>query len=159
MAAVMAATHPELYEAVGIHSGLAHRSARDLPSALAAMRGDHRSSRTAGPIPPRPARQIVFHGSSDHTVAPANARVLMEEARSAHGALDAVARQFQAGARTVEHIELRAADGIPKAEAWLITGAGHPWSGGDPAGSFAKADGPNASKEMMRFFLGRPLEE
>lgn len=157
MAAVMAATYPELYEAAGIHSGLAHQSASDVPSAFAAMRGGHHGARNAGPLPPRPPRQIVFHGSSDRTVAPHNARVLMDGAQLAHGPIDAVTRQFQAGARSVDHIELRASDGIPKAEVWFIAGAGHHWSGGDPAGSYAKADGPNASEEMMRFFLGRRL--
>jgi poly(hydroxyalkanoate) depolymerase family esterase len=157
MAAVMAATYPDLYEAAGIHSGLAHQSASDVPTAFAAMRGDHRGVRNAGPLPPRPARQIVFHGASDRTVAPHNARVLMDGARSTHGPAEAITRQFQAGSRNVEHIEIKGRDETPKAEVWLIAGAGHHWSGGDPAGSYAKADGPNASKEMMRFFLGQAL--
>ena len=159
MAAVMAAEYPGLYEAVGIHSGLAHRSAGDVASAFAAMRGGHRAARQAFPLPPRPPRQIVFHGSSDHTVAPRNAQVLMDGAKFSHGAAEPVSRRFTAGARNVEYIALQGRDGIPKAETWLIEGAGHHWSGGDPAGTYAKADGPNASKEMMRFFLGRQLEE
>lgn len=154
MTAVMGATYPDLYEAIGIHSGLPYRSAGDVSSALAAMRGH-----LADNVHPSPAaalpRQIVFHGSRDHIVVPANAQALMDGARRSCPSAQAFERRFTSGSREVRHTELVARDGSVKAEAWLIDGAGHYWSGGDPKGSFAKPDGPSASAEMMRFFLGR----
>ena len=157
MAAVMAATYPDLFSAVGIHSGLPYRSATDVPSAFAAMRGEVRRPSNVPAGTGNAPRMIVFHGSADKTVAPGNARLLMEDAQRTHGGARTLTRKLKTGSRMVEHTELRGPDGIPRAEFWMIAGAGHHWSGGDPSGSYSKPDGPSASQEMMRFFLGKPL--
>jgi poly(hydroxyalkanoate) depolymerase family esterase len=159
MAAVMGAIYPDLYEAIGIHSGLPYRSARDVSTAMAAMRGEvgtnagHATSAPSSTFP----RQILFHGGDDRVVVPANAMALMEAARRSHPSAQALERCFTSGSREVKHKELVSQDGTVQAEAWLVEGAGHYWSGGDPQGSYAKREGPNASREMMRFFLGRRL--
>lgn len=157
MAAVMAATYPELYEAVGIHSGLPYRSASDVNSAFAAMRGELRASKQRL-SPSRVPRQIVFHGGRDHTVAPANAEALLQAAAAAHGKTERLDREFNLNSKRVSHTEFLGSDGVPRAETWMIDGAGHYWIGGDPKGSYAKPEGPSASREMMRFFLGRRLQ-
>jgi poly(3-hydroxybutyrate) depolymerase len=124
-------------------------------SAFAAMRGDiRRRTRTTTQMP----RLIVFHGTGDPTVAPHNAAMLMAEAQESFPAAKSMSRSFKAGSRNVAHTELRGPDGAPQAESWMISGAGHYWSGGDPSGSYAKPEGPVASREMMRFFLGKPLQ-
>src|SRR3954469_22770027 len=71
-AAIMGATYPDLYAAVGVHSGLACGAASDLPSALAAMRQGGRSNgRTIASD--RPAIPTIgFHGDRDATVHPDN---------------------------------------------------------------------------------------
>jgi poly(hydroxyalkanoate) depolymerase family esterase len=146
MAAVMAASYPELYAAAGVHSGLPVGSAHDLMSALNAMKGARK--KPAASSGARPVRTIVFHGDRDATVHPSNG--------------DAVYRQFTQAAGTKEleergpgHIRTVARDagGRVVAEHWNLHGAGHAWSGGSTAGSYATSSGPNASSEMLRFFL------
>ena len=78
MAAVMGATYPELYSALGIHSGLEYASARDLRSALAAMKGRPAAHRRGADYARR-VPMIVFHGDRDTTVHPSNGERLMVE--------------------------------------------------------------------------------
>jgi len=152
MAAILTATHPDVFAAAGVHSGLPAGAARDLPGALAAMRGQ------GGPAPagaPKSdVRLIVFHGDSDTTVHPGNA----DQLAAAHGgAAVRVDEQagLQHGARRCTRRRHSDAQGRVVTEQWLVHGAGHAWSGGDPAGSYADARGPDASAEMMRFFFDR----
>ena len=77
MAAIMGETYPELYKAIGVHSGLAYGSANDVLSAFTAMRGQEgiaqAPSRNGVGGPNAGPRMIVFHGSADTTVHPSNA--------------------------------------------------------------------------------------
>jgi poly(hydroxyalkanoate) depolymerase family esterase len=139
MAAVLAESYPDVFAAVGVHSGLPAGSANDVVSALAAMRGE-------APLPSRGAaaegpRLIVFHGAADATVRPVNAERMLEaggrEERGSAGGRRFVRRVLRGG----------------RAELWMIEGAGHAWSGGRAPGSYTDPAGPDASAEMVRFFL------
>lgn len=132
MAAILAETHPDLFAAVGVHSGLPAGAAGDMGSAFAAMRGE----RTGRPLA-RPG--IVFHGTADTTVSPRNAHALLPG--------DGVETRHGEGTRTWTRLTTPGGS-----ELWMIEGAGHAWSGGDVAGSYADAAGPDASAEMLRFF-------
>ncbi|MGI8853886.1 MAG: extracellular catalytic domain type 1 short-chain-length polyhydroxyalkanoate depolymerase [Methyloceanibacter sp.] len=162
MAAVMGATYPDLYAAVGVHSGLPYRSAADLPSAFAAMRGDagprgrrSRKSRRAGDDGPR-IRTIVFHGDADNIVHPSNAANMVEMERAVESLERVEARHaaIRAHTRTVT----RDKTGAVVVEQWIVHGSGHAWSGGSPDGTYTDPHGPDASQEMLRFFFEeRPL--
>jgi poly(hydroxyalkanoate) depolymerase family esterase len=153
MAAVMAVTYPELYAAAGIHSGLACGSAHDLPSALAAMRGMPAVG-AAGASHATPT--IVFHGDRDRTVHPRNGADVI--ARSEHreggpGGQVSCERGQAPGGHAYTRTVHRDAAGRVRLEHWLVHGGGHAWFGGSPAGSHTDARGPDASAEMVRFFL------
>ena len=61
-----------------------------------------------------------------------------------------------AGGRAYTRTVIADASGVPHAEHWAIEGLAHAWSGGSPQGSFTDHRGPDASREMLRFFLATP---
>ena len=161
MAAVMGATYPDLYAAMGVHSGLPYKSAADLPSAFAAMRGDvgplglrSRKSRGAANDGPR-IRTIVFHGDADNIVHPSNAASIVGAAKEGESIERAEARNTAARAHT--RTVTRDKTGKVVVEQWLIHGSGHAWSGGSRDGTYTDPQGPDASSEMLRFFLEERL--
>jgi len=160
MTAVMGETYPDLYAAVGIHSGLAYASANDVMSALAAMRGQKGLEPRAKPRAPtataRTPRTIVFHGSADNTVHPSTADCIVAAVRAADpsGSSRSERRRLPDG-RSYTRSMVDTAEGTRSLEFWLIDGTGHAWSGGHPSGTYTDPGGPDASSEMMRFFLNR----
>jgi poly(hydroxyalkanoate) depolymerase family esterase len=156
MAHVMGETYPEVYAAVGVHSGLAYRSATDVASAFAAMRGDakRRRARQARPVPNpslRP-RTIVFHGDADRIVHPSNAAKIVELSSKRGDRVEGEKTGSTAG-RTYTSAITRDKEDRVVLEYWLIHGAGHAWSGGSADGTYTDSCGPDASREMLRFFL------
>ena len=155
MAAVMGATYPEIYAGVGIHSGLPYRSASDVASAFSAMRGDRgqkrrqRKSRHTSDHALR-VRTIVFHGDADQIVHPSNgAKIVEAHAKTGDSMESTTASTSRGYTRTIT----RDKTGAVVVEQWLIHGSGHAWSGGSPDGTYTDRHGPDASREMLRFFL------
>ncbi|HWW69147.1 MAG TPA: PHB depolymerase family esterase [Duganella sp.] len=149
MAVIVGTLYPELFAAVGVHSGLPFASAQDLPSALSAMKRGASTSRKAGngsqPI-------IVFHGDSDTTVNPRNGEQVIEQRLHSHkGAPSIQSGSVPNGHRYTQTTHTKA-DGTPLGEHWVVHGAGHAWSGGSSHGTYTDAKGPDASREMLRFF-------
>ena len=150
LAATMGQAYPDLYAAVGVHSGLACGAAHDMASAFSAMRQGPRSPRPAEPAPAVPT--IVFHGDRDATVNPSNGDAVASQAIQAATVL----REVEDGTVPAGHAYRRTrfldAAGRALAEQWSIRSAGHAWAGGDSAGSYTDPQGPDASGEMLRFF-------
>jgi poly(hydroxyalkanoate) depolymerase family esterase len=152
-AAIMGSAYPDLYAAVGVHSGLACGAARDMPSAFAAMRqgGAPHHSGAEQPVP-----TIVFHGDRDTTVSPVNGDQVIAQSKAGSDLRSTVSRgQAPGGISYTRTVECDGS-GHPMLEHWVLHGAGHAWSGGSPAGSYTEPKGPDASREMMRFFLEHP---
>lgn len=154
MAAVLAETYPDLYAASGIHSGLAYRSANDVMSAFSTMQGDASvGSSVRRPRPEPNVRAIIFHGEADRTVSPSNGRRLVGTF-AVPGSSPTIATGVSGSGRSFSREVYKGASADSDLEFWSIAGAGHAWSGGSAQGSYTDPTGPDASKEMIRFFLG-----
>lgn len=164
MAAVMGATYPDLYAAIGVHSGLPYAAAHDLPSAFTAMSqgggaasrrrlsGSHGGGPRTGSVP-----TIVFHGDHDTKVHPRNGEQLVAQWTSTYGDGAINLRvSIQHGQVRGGHAYTREvyqdASGRGVLEHWRIHGAGHAWSGGSRSGSYTDPRGPAATDEIIRFF-------
>ena len=172
MALVLAATYPELFAAVGVHSAPPYRSASGPANALAAMQGAALKGASAqvpadviemGGMPPL----IVFQGTADSTVRRVNAQRVADQWLSYHrhggtGRAAAIGppriattpptRPASARARRGYQVNRWYVGGRKVLEVWVVDGLGHAWSGGSSSGSFSDARGPRASTAMWKFF-------
>lgn len=149
-AAVMGSTYPDLYAAIGVHSGLACGAARDMPSAFAAMQGGGGASRFPQAVP-----AIIFHGDRDTTVNPRNADAVVAQAAQGRASKTGTEAGKVPGGHAFDCTRYAGADG-QVVEQWTVHGGGHAWFGGSPAGSYTDPRGPDATAEMLRFFLEHP---
>jgi poly(hydroxyalkanoate) depolymerase family esterase len=160
-AAIMGDTYPDLFAAIGVHSGLACGAARDMQSAFAAMQGGGaaRTSTAGSGMQLRIVPMIVFHGDRDSTVHPRNADAVV--AQSAQAA--ALSKRAEQGRAPGGHAYTRTlstdAAGRTLIEQWVVHDAGHAWFGGSAAGSYTDPRGPDASRQMVRFFLEHSLPD
>jgi poly(hydroxyalkanoate) depolymerase family esterase len=153
-AAVLGATYTDLYAAIGVHSGLACGAAIDLPSAFVAMRQGSGSDHQMTSGDERPVPTIIFHGDRDTTVHPKNGdQVLERAAMKTTNPHKTVQRGQVPGGHSYTRTIYGDANGRGILEHWNIHGAGHAWSGGSPVGSYTDPQGPDATREMLRFFL------
>ena len=147
-ALTIATAYPELFAAVGVHSGLPLGAAHDGVSAMLAMRAGSAGQRPAVSMP-----TIVFHGANDTVVNPRNGRAIAARTVAAFENLQAVHKAGKAAdGHRYRRTSYRAKNGKSYCEHWVIDGAGHAWSGGSSRGRFTDFRGPDASRAMLRFF-------
>ncbi|MEP7098037.1 MAG: PHB depolymerase family esterase, partial [Dokdonella sp.] len=159
MAVVLGTTYPDIFAAIGVHSGLPYGAAHDLPSALAAMKqGARRSGANPAAAYARPIPAIVFHGDRDTTVDACNGEAVVAQCmgeKDFHGDKNMRSTVEQAsmpGGRSYARTTFVDPDGGTAAEYWVVHGAGHAWFGGSASGSYTDPSGPDASEHMIRFF-------
>ena len=157
MALILGRAYPEVFAAVAAHSGLPVGAAHDVESAFAAMHG-YASERADAHGDAPPVRTIVFHGDADSTVTVRNGAAIVEQAvtafEQAGGRLQRLVRlDAEYHGKKCTTTEFTDASGTSVVEQWVVHGGAHAWSGGSSAGSFTVASGPDASDEIVRFFL------
>jgi poly(hydroxyalkanoate) depolymerase family esterase len=171
MAAVMAATYPDVFSALAIHSGLAYGSARSLPAATQAMRRGGPNPEAQGDAAfaamgaaARVVPALVIHGSADAVVDPVNGehavRQWMATNRRAAGGAgepqperpDAAARDDGGGALPFTRRTWLGAGGRVVQEQIEVEGLGHAWSGGARGAAHTDPRGPSAADAIFDFF-------
>ncbi len=158
MAVILGVTYPELFAGVAAHSGLPMGAAHDVMSAFSAMQGAGDSPNSD--VPGLPVPTIVFHGDADPTVAHSNGAGIIDQALQgyAESAMSLRKGQRTSGALQGRQFTTTAyadANGINRVEDWVVHGGSHAWFGGSAAGSYTEASGPDASAEIVRFFLSQ----
>lgn len=165
MAALLGNEYPDRFAAVGVHSGLQAKAARNVQDALHTM--SHGPANDSARLPyGSQLPVIVFHGDLDDTVHVRNGTYLVDAVLA-----DALRRgvPLQRSACTGQSVSGQsytrtvywegAHNPMPErvlVEHWQLHGAGHAWAGGSPQGSYTDPRGVNASQEMLRFFLRHP---
>ena len=149
-ASILAMAYPDLYAAVGIHSGLACGSAGSMSAALLAMRrgallGPRRAT--------HPMPTIVFHGDRDTTVSPVNGDQAIAQSLPNSDVSRVTDHGRSQGGMAYTRTVLTEPTGSWSSEQWVLHGGGHAWSGGHPSGSHTDPAGPDASREMLRFLM------
>ena len=156
MAVILGRTYPDVFAAVGAHSGLPFAAAVDVPGAFAAMQGRGKARAVRVDDAPR-VPTIVVHGSADRTVQADNGHAIVDDAiaeRPGAAPLHALApAALYVNGRTATHTGYADPNGHVQVEHLVIDDAGHAWSGGDPAGSHTDGRGPDASALILAFCL------
>lgn len=158
MADIVAAAYPEIYAAVGVHSGLPRGAATNVAGAFAAMKNGEPSSRSATILNDATVPTIVFHGDQDQTVHPKNGeQVIAALLRAVEAREPRVEQGVAMGGRSYTRSTFCNSGGDTVAEHWQVLGVGHAWSGGSAKGTYTDSNGPDATVEMLRFFFEHPL--
>jgi poly(hydroxyalkanoate) depolymerase family esterase len=151
LAAIMGERYPDLYAAIGVHSGLACGAASNMVGAFKAMQGGGTPAVAAGGAVIIPT--IVFHGDNDKTVNVVNGGQVIAQVKAGAALAAAATEGVSAGGVSYTKTVETDGRGRPLLEQWILHGAGHAWAGGSEKGSFTDPAGPDASGEMWRFFM------
>jgi poly(hydroxyalkanoate) depolymerase family esterase len=174
---ILGATYPDIFAAIGVHSGLEYRAAITLKSVL-------RVSQRGGPDPvqqgllaynamgdfARVVPTIVFQGVNDYIVNSVNGDQVIQQwmrtdALASDGTYDAtfsspstVTNGKVPGGRVYTVYTWNDNNGNELQEYWKVNGLGHAWSGGSRGIAYSDHQGPDASLAMYTFFMNHPMQ-
>ena len=175
MSVILGATYPDIFAAIGVHSGAEYGAITSpLNGGAAFLQGgpdpiqQGRAAFAAMGSFARVVPTIVFHGTNDLVSAPINGKQVVQQWMET----DSLASQgnYQAdfnapssttngqvpGGHSYTIYTWNDNNGNEVQEYWLINGMGHAWSGGNPY-NFTDLEGPSASLAMYTFFKNHPL--
>lgn len=173
MAVILGATYPDVFAAIGVHSGLEYKAATSVTSAFPAMFSGGPPADPQGDLAyaamgsrARVLPVMVVHGTSDFTVATVNGDLVLSQWAQTNDLasdsvdqddIDDVAEDSESGqvsgGRTYVRSFYEDSNGTVVMEKILVDGMGHNWSGGPLGGTFTDPDGPDASRLLVDFFL------
>jgi poly(hydroxyalkanoate) depolymerase family esterase len=175
MAVILGATYPDIFAAIGVHSGIEYQAVTNIIDTLKVIRH-------GGPEPilqgqkafeamgsyKRVVPTIVFQGTHDRIVPPISSdRVVQQWMQTNHlVSPDLYLADFKKptttstgqvpGGYAYTVYTWEDSRGNEVQAYWKIHGLGHAWSGGSPTGSHTDPRGPNASEAMYQFFMNHP---
>lgn len=161
MAALVASRHPDRFQALVMHSGIAPGAADSTATALAAMRGQRLPAPRADL--PAQARErwpplLVIQGGRDLVVSPRHGPAAVRMWADHLGATNGAPRTLQRGQRhplTVTDFKHRGRTVVTLVD---VPRLGHAWSGGAARLPFSDAEGPDASA-MTWSFVSRQFRQ
>jgi poly(hydroxyalkanoate) depolymerase family esterase len=175
MAVILGATYPDIFAAIGVHSGIEYQAVTNIISGLTMMRHGgpdpilqgQRAYEAMGSYK-RVVPIIVFQGTHDRIVPPISGDQVVQQWMqtnhlASHGLYVAdfknptttTSGQVPGGYAYTAYT-WKDSKGDEVQAYWKIHGLGHAWSGGSPAGSHTDPQGPNASEAMYQFFMHHP---
>jgi poly(hydroxyalkanoate) depolymerase family esterase len=163
MALTTAYAYPEVFAAAGIHSGIAYGAVTSIAGALNAM---HSGAQDPSSLPSavikgmgsaRHFPAIVFQGKADKSVNLVNGEQIVSQLSALYAPAPLRKLAETTGEAGGYHYTRRIyGNGKPYVEEWVIDELAHAWSGGSKAGTYTDPSGPDATKEMVRFFMEHP---
>jgi poly(hydroxyalkanoate) depolymerase family esterase len=172
MANVMAATYPDVFAAVGSGSGCEYNG---LPCVGYQGPDPTQTGQEAYQAMGNHARvmpAIVFQGSADSVVAPANGPQIVQEwqvtdnyvlSGSASGPIPTSSYSAKSTYGWVPNGEMYTVSTYPDnhgndlIEYWSINGMNHAWSGGNSSQQYSDPSGPSETGAMWTFFSNHPM--
>jgi poly(hydroxyalkanoate) depolymerase family esterase len=164
MAAVMGATYPDRYAAIGVGSGIQYGG-----SNLDPVQAGQNAYKAMGSFA-RPMPTIIFHGGQDKIVPVANADKLVKQWQTTADLADDGAVNGTIPAAPVKTLSQQSAGGqaytvnryddghgVEFVQYWLVPDMDHAWSGGCACTAYSDPAGPDETAAMYEFFASHPM--
>ena len=176
MAVILGVAYPDIFAAIGVHSGLEYQAAtntidslkvRDLGGPDPQQQG-HAAFEAMG-TNVRVIPTIVFQGTNDLIINEINGDQVTKQwmktdqlasnntYKTDFGKPSDIWNGQIPGGHSFSVFKWNDGLGHELQEYWKIDGLGHAWSGGSPGNSYTDSSGPNASLAIVQFFMRHPM--